>query len=92
MSLKQALLGAGLGLVESDFDTHESDLYVLNKPGVWQWLQRNYNRCSQVTTFVGLGDWDNKVAMEIPFGYMDEFLQEKQANSADKHYSNKYCY
>lgn len=69
MSLKQQLLDADLGLTEDDFGTHESDLYVLAKPGVREWLKANYEFYRNVTGFVGAegSDWEGQAALDIPF-------------------------
>ena len=66
-TLKQQLLSAGLGLTDADFGTHESDLYVLDIPGVREWLAgTKWN----FTSFVGAkdSDWAGKRALDIPFG------------------------
>jgi len=77
MDLKRELLNdAGLGLVESDFDSHYSDLYVRAKPGVLAWLRDNYEFYGNVRTFVPEPgtSWNpdpnplySPVALDIPF-------------------------
>ncbi len=72
-SLKAKLLAAELGLTEADFGTHESDLYVLAKPGVREWLKANYEHYSNVTGFTGAkgSDWEGQQALDIPFANQD---------------------
>lgn len=62
-------LQAALGLSDSDFGHHASDLYVLDKPGVREWLKANYEWYSNVSSFVGAegSDWAGKLALDIPF-------------------------
>lgn len=49
--LKERLLNAGLGMTEDDFDVWQSDLYVRAKPGVREWLKKNYEWWVNVTRF-----------------------------------------
>lgn len=65
----QAKMQAELGLVASDFAYHATDLYVLDKPGVWEWLQKNHPHPGNVQRFVGAAgsDWAGKRAFDIPF-------------------------
>lgn len=76
MTLKQQLLIAGLGLSETDFSTHESDLYVYARDGVWEWLQANYAFPKQCVPFMS-GD---APFIEVHFGYMDEFVAAKKVS------------
>lgn len=77
--VKAELLAAGLGLTEADFDTHESDLYVLAKPGVREWLKKNYHWWSNVTMFASNPEcsWAGKPAFDIPFANL-AFWERKQ--------------
>lgn len=85
MTLREQLLAAVPGLTEADFDRHESDLYVLSKPGVVNWLKSSYPHWSQVTEFVGAAgsSWAGLVALDIPFGAMEEH-QAAKINSVVK--------
>lgn len=67
-SLKEQLQAA-LSLSDDDFSSHASDLYVLEKPGVREWLKANYPFYSNITAFVGAegSPWAGKPAMDIPF-------------------------
>ncbi len=90
MTLKQELLASGLGLVEDDFSNHASDLYVLAKPGVEAWLRKNYNFWVNVRSFTGNGvGWQGKRCFDIPFGYMDEHIEQgrkiSQQRAAEHH-------
>ena len=78
MSLKQRLQ-AELGLEESDFETHESDLYVLAKPGVLEWLKKNHEFFENVRPFTGAAGsaWAGEYAFDIPFANQ-EFWDAKQ--------------
>jgi hypothetical protein len=72
--LKEHLLSANLGLSESDFSYYASDLYVLAKPGVYEWLKENHPYFSNVTRFVGAdeSEWHGKQCLEIPFAHVVE--------------------
>lgn len=72
--LKEHLLSANLGLTESDFGSHATDLYVLAKPGVYKWLKENHPYFGNVTRFRGAdgSDWAGKQALEIPFAHVVE--------------------
>lgn len=70
--LMQRLLAADLDLTEGDFANHETDLYVLAKPGVHEWLKKNYKYYfSNVIGFTSPADseWNGagKYCLEIPF-------------------------
>lgn len=69
MDLKTQLLAAGLGLAETDFDTHQSDLYVRELPRVRKWLKDHYPHYCNVTSFVS--QIDNKVWLDVPFANED---------------------
>lgn len=68
-NIKTELLNAGLHLTDDDFGTHESDLYVLSRPGVVNWLKTNYQWWCNVTEFVGAAgtDWAGKIVLDLPF-------------------------
>ena len=74
-SLKVRLLEAALGLTESDFANHCSDLYVLNKPGVHDWLRSNHDFPQNITEFIGAegSEWAGQRALDIPFAYTEYF-------------------
>ena len=72
--LQQRLMDAELGLEANDFAYHASDLYVVAKPGVKEWLDKNLTNPKNVTGFTsqegsnwnGAGKW----CYDIPFmGY-----------------------
>ncbi len=69
--LMQRLLAADLDLTEGDFAYHESDLYVIAKPGVMGWLKANHKFYTNVTGFMSPADseWNGagKYCLEIPF-------------------------
>lgn len=68
----QKQLQDALGLADDDFGYHESDLYVLAKPGVREWLKTNYEFFSIVTGFRSQkgSSFDGAMAYDIPFaGY-----------------------
>ena len=70
--LQQRLMDAGLGLTEDDFGTHYTDLYVVAKPGVREWLKENYEWFCNVTMFTGNPEatqWNGagKLCFDIPF-------------------------
>lgn len=73
--LQQRLMDADLGLTDQDFGHHASDLYVVAKPGVREWLKANYEFHVNVTTFKGnpeATDWNGagKLCLDVPFaGY-----------------------
>ncbi len=74
MTLKQELK-AMLGLSESDFHNHESDLYVLYSPGVEKYLKENYEFWESVEkcySNVKGQAWYKKSFFDIPFAYMNE--------------------
>jgi hypothetical protein len=48
----QRELQDSLGLQAEDFDTHESDLYVIDTPEVRAWLKTNYKFYTNCTFFV----------------------------------------
>lgn len=68
--LQQRMM-ADLGLTDADFAYHESDLYVVETPAVWEWLRANYAYNSQCRAFnsqEGSG-WNGagKRGIDIPF-------------------------
>ena len=69
--LQQRLMDAELGLVEDDFSYHATDLYVVAKPGVREWLKANYEFFSNITGFRSQegSDWNGagKFCFDIPF-------------------------
>lgn len=77
MHLKEQLIAAGLGLTEADFDVHESDLYVRNKPGVRAWLKENYKHYEIVSGFIGVDKWAGEFILDIPFANGD-YWDKKQ--------------
>ena len=66
--LQQQLQDA-LGLPDSAFAYHATNLYVLDLPGVKEWLTRNYKWANNITGFIGAkgSDWQGKHAFDIPF-------------------------
>lgn len=69
-----------LGLTDADFDSHESDLYVINTPAVRAYLKANYDRWSNCTFFVSRVT--GKGMIDIPFAN-DDFW-EKVSQRAEK--------
>lgn len=71
----QVKMQTDLGLEDKDFGYYATDLYVVAKPGVREWIQKNHPFPGNVTTFVGnkdATDWNgaNKMCFDIPFyGY-----------------------
>jgi hypothetical protein len=69
-SVKQMLLRVVPGLAEEDFDTHERDLYVLDRPGVKAALDENYefarNARRELSAVKGQG-WYGEHFWNIPF-------------------------
>ena len=67
--LQQQLLDAGLGLVLDDFHYYATDLYVLAKPGVREWLKVNYQFYDNIISFLGQKDsvWAGEFCLDIPF-------------------------
>ncbi len=81
MSLKQRLLHAGLSLKEKDFDTHESDLYVVYTADTEKWLKEHMSEGDfrQVKAF--MSERDGLKWFDIPFGYMPEHFEKKHGNA-----------
>jgi len=66
----QEQLQAALGLSDDDFGYHATDLYVLDKPGVREWLKKNYEFYSNIQSFVGNEGhptFGGQRALDIPF-------------------------
>ena len=63
-----------LELPDGDFCNHSSDLYVVNRPGVRDWLQRNYLHWRNVSVFVSPHDsgWNGAgtFCLDIPFAWV----------------------
>ena len=72
-TIKQQLLIAGMK--KNQLDNHSSDLYVLKNEVSEKWLQ-SYEYKNQVTTFKS--ETDNEVYYEIPFAYMNEYVNNKK--------------
>ncbi len=67
----QEKLQAALGLDDNDFAYHATDLYVVAKTGVWEWLRANYEffkNCEFFTSQEG-SNWNGagKSCIDIPF-------------------------
>lgn len=70
--LQQRLMDANLGLNENDFGHYATDLYVLAKAGVLEWLKANYEFFQNARYFASNPEssWKGALAIEIPFaGY-----------------------
>ena len=69
--LKERLMAAELGLVEDDFAFHATDLYVVAKPGVRDWLKKNYEFYKNCERFISQkgSNWNGagKECIDIPF-------------------------
>ena len=69
--LQQRLMAAGFGLEDADFAYHATDLYVVAKPGVREWLQKNHPNPENITGFTsqeGSG-WNGAKRIDLGFGY-----------------------
>lgn len=68
----QRQLQEALGLEDADFAYHETDLYVVNKPGVYDWLKKNHKFYTNVQFFTSqegsLWNGAGKLCLDIPFG------------------------
>lgn len=63
-----------LDLPESNFDSHQSDLYVKYSPEVCNWLKENYqywNNCKTFTSQIDKCKW-----LDIPFAYEEHFYEK----------------
>lgn len=71
-SVLQTRLQAALGLPDDHFHTHATDLYILDSPGVREWLNANYEHARNVTYFRGAegSDWAGKGCLDVPFAAM----------------------
>lgn len=71
-TLKQELKQT-FNLSEDDFGSHESDLYVLDHPGIRRFLKERGQSFEQ---FIGAKDspWGGKPALDIPFAAMNEHI------------------
>lgn len=67
--LQKRLMAALPELTMEDFDYHETDLYVLAKPGVYEWLKANYEHMRNVRGFKSNPEcsWKGAFAYDIPF-------------------------
>lgn len=67
----QIRLQKALGLSEADFAYHATDLYVVKKPLVMEWLKDNYEFFCNVKPFVSQkgSNWNGagKICLDIPF-------------------------
>jgi hypothetical protein len=66
----QEKLQAALDLNDDDFGYHATDLYVLIKPGVIEWLKKNYQFFYNIRSFIGNEGhptFGGKLALDIPF-------------------------
>ena len=70
MKLREQLQ-AQFGLPDDSFDTYMSDLYVLYRDDVWQWIQQHYKfarSCRIESSNVKGQSWFGKRFINIPFG------------------------
>ena len=67
----QIQLQNALGLADADFAYHETDLYVVRKPLVMEWLRDNYGYFQNVQVFFSQAgsNWNGagKICLDIPF-------------------------
>lgn len=65
----QIRLQEALGLPDSDFSYHATDLYVVARPGVKEWLREHYEFPRNVERFVGAkgSEWEGLPCFDIPF-------------------------
>lgn len=74
MTIKEELLNAGME--EHQIDSRYSDLYVLKNDVSANWVSE-YEYRQTVKLFVS--DVDGLFWYEIPFGYMDEYIENKRS-------------
>jgi hypothetical protein len=67
MNLEQQLREAFPDLGDDSFGYHATDLQVLYRLDVWEWLRKNYKFFTNITVFKGSGPWENKIGIDIPF-------------------------
>lgn len=70
-------------LTPSDFDSHESDLYVRYHPEIYTWLKENYIYWQNITFFIS--PISNTQWMEIPFAnnvWWENRIRWKDLNSS----------
>lgn len=70
-------------LTPSDFDSHESDLYVRYRPEIYMWLKEFYLYWQNITTF--MSPINNTEWMEIPFAnitWWENRIRSKDLNSS----------
>lgn len=82
-SLKQRIQEA-LQIPDSDFDIHETDLYVVDQSGaVMQWLRKNYEFYKQVGIFIGQegSSLSRKRCLDVPFAAWQEKYNPKSEGS-----------
>lgn len=69
--LEQQLRQAFSQLTDRDFGYHATDLYVVDYPGIREWLTQNYPFHENVRSFTGQhgSDWNGagKACLDIPF-------------------------
>jgi hypothetical protein len=67
----QTRMQEALALEDADFAYHATDLYVVHKPLVVQWLKDNYEHFRNACFFVSQkgSNWNGagKVCLDIPF-------------------------
>lgn len=68
-TLKQELK-ENCSLIDSDFDRHETDLYVRKTEQVYNYLKNNYQFFRNIKQFNS--QIDNKIWLDIPFAAWDE--------------------
>lgn len=55
---------------EAEFDRHETDLYIKNVPGLWDWLKSNYEHfrnCQHFNSAIDGSPW-----IDVPFAAWNE--------------------
>lgn len=67
----QQRLQEALGLEDGDFAYHATDLYVVAKAGVYEWLKAHYPHWKNIKQFVSQhgSNWNGagKFCLDIPF-------------------------
>jgi hypothetical protein len=78
LPLKDQIRIAFPDMKDSDFDRHETDLYVKWSPDVEKWLRANYEHWSNITRF--RSQIDSSTWFDIPFAAWSEKYPNSKFN------------